>query len=547
MSHSGYDLVVVLNESVINKALAAVFYTGKLKKRGVYSYVKGIDKELQGFTEVSYFIRLKNEPFIDLRGLSEQEDMGTVGIRLSLEARLTVLTGIDVELDVDCGAVVKVRYDSLTGAVVYDLSGAILYDFKVNDTFQSHKNVLKRVGEISRILVEHYLKEDVRTIPLPLDLIQLHLPMMPDSATGNLPFTLMEARIIDQKMMVIALNFFDHKEGNIDLLTDTLTDASLCIAIKTTCLSEIASFWWKNTAVEKSKTIEGAMVVNLQRYLIQGAELILRAITLGFIQPESTVTHGQLEYQMDVELLDLPTFIFGQNNLLGLEDLKLKVDLKVQLILEGHHVLSIDTSGIIPDQLTPWQDDRLLGQMPFRKKVLDFDEVLQVKVEKANCTLSLDQENRIILKVMEANLLFDLGDHWYHNLTDGLVNSFMDMLEKNIVEKIPNIVLSPSLLLAHTELMGYSFGVKPYDLAIDSDCVTLTTDIIVNELVPHSVPMPLYIGNSKSKKLHRYDCVVVEDIDFTHRLGYHCVSDGLQDGYKPCGECLPGYDDGIIQ
>jgi hypothetical protein len=101
MKTCGYDMLLELDEKLLNKALAVVFYTGMLKASGSYSFVDGIPEELQGFTKIKYKVRLKNEPYVDLK------ETDKVFLKLSVELFLTVLTSVEVELDVDFHAIIS--------------------------------------------------------------------------------------------------------------------------------------------------------------------------------------------------------------------------------------------------------------------------------------------------------------------------------------------------------------------------------------------------------------------------------------------------------
>jgi hypothetical protein len=118
MKTCGYDMLLELDEKLLNKALAVVFYTGMLKASGSYSFVDGIPEELQGFTKIKYKVRLKNEPYVDLK------ETDKVFLKLSVELFLTVLTSVEVELDVDFHALADIRFDMANKKVTYDLSMA---------------------------------------------------------------------------------------------------------------------------------------------------------------------------------------------------------------------------------------------------------------------------------------------------------------------------------------------------------------------------------------------------------------------------------------
>ena len=109
MKSRGYDLLVQVDEQLTEQGPVCPVLHRKLKASGTYSFIQGIPPELRGFTEVDYRIRLRGEPYLDFKGKDN------VGIRLSVEVVLTVLSGVKVEVDVDFGASAEVRFDLDSG------------------------------------------------------------------------------------------------------------------------------------------------------------------------------------------------------------------------------------------------------------------------------------------------------------------------------------------------------------------------------------------------------------------------------------------------
>ncbi|KNY29949.1 hypothetical protein [Pseudobacteroides cellulosolvens] len=537
MKSCGYDLLVQVDERVLNKGLAALFYTGKLKVTGTYSYVQGVPEELRSFTEVKYKVRLKNEPYIDFL---EKE---TVGIRLSVEANLNVLTGVDIEVDLDFGATATFKFDPENKSVTYDLTETKIYDIHIEDKLQFHQNVLERVNLIIKILLRHYLTEDIKTISLPLKLtsIGLNLPTIPDSKDNLLPVKLGNITILNNRLLTVAVNFFDSTGGSFEEVSDMTGGAEIFTAISYSTLQKIAKFWWDRTSIEKKKEFEGKLPINARRTLSKGMDLAAKLVTLGIVEPQTEIRKADLIYDCLVEVLDLPQFSFTGGNKVLINNLKLMASVKAHLETESHNIVKIDTSGPIPDIITPWEDDRVISEKDKKSSILHIAEVINLNIESAECIVSLDEQNRLVLKVIEADLELDFGEKWYQNFGENIMNKFLDFMETNIVSKIPPIVISPSLLLENVDVLGYSFNVERTEIVLNEDEISLNTNINIRELSDKSIPVPLYIGNKKSLKLHRFDCQVVEDIDFTHRAGYHGVYEAIKDGYKPCGECLRGY------
>lgn len=173
MKTCGYDMLLELDERLLNKALAVVFYTGMLKTTGRYSFVEGIPKELQGFTEVSYKVRLKNEPYVDLK------DVDKVFLKLSVELFLTVLSSVEIEFDVDFSAMATIRFDMETKTVSYDLSMAKVSGIMINDMMKVNRDALEKTNEIIKIILSKFLTEDIRKIEIPIAMYNMELPEMP--------------------------------------------------------------------------------------------------------------------------------------------------------------------------------------------------------------------------------------------------------------------------------------------------------------------------------------------------------------------------------
>jgi hypothetical protein len=448
---------------------------------------------------------------------------------------------VNVEVDVDFSASAEVRFDLACGRMIYDLASTEIHDIRIDDRHRFHQNRLGRFNEILRILLRHYMSTDVKEIPLPLSLLHVALPTLPDTEDNRLPVKVADVAILDRRLLAVGVDFFDHTGGSLEGLRDMTQDAQLFAALRTDTLRQITQFWWARTELDKARAFQGRFPVNAQKALARGMDLLLRGITLGVLQPETEVTNAELVYDGTVSMLALPDVEFESGNRAQIRNLKLKVVVRASLVTESRRAVLIDTSGFIPDSLTPWEDDIKLSERTEKASLFQMEQNLLVEVESASCTVEADEHDRLVLKVSEADLELDFGNQWYQNLTDRAANGFLDLLERTIVGRIPPIVISPSLLLADAKVMGYTFGIDVRSLELATEELALCCDLTVKELTDGAIPVPLYIANSKSMRLHRFDCPVVEDIDFAHRVGYHGVSEAIKGGLKPCGECLRGY------
>lgn len=544
MKTNGYDLLLQVDERLLNKALSAVFYTGLLKRSGTYAFINGVPEELRGFTEIAYRIRLTREPLVDFKGKD------TTGLQMSVEIELKVLTGVDIKLNVDFGATAQIRIDIANRKVVYDLTESSIYDIVINDQLQFHQNALDRMNTIIKILIGNYLTADLKEIQLPIEIMNLlhpkvPVPTLPDSAEALLPVKVADAAIIDNRLVAIGINIFDDASGSFDGLTDLTEGSELFAALRVDAMLHFAQFWWEHTELEKKESFDGVLHINSHSSLAKGTDLLTKIVTLGLLETKTDINKLDLVYDATVELQDLPQIEFSDGNRAELHNLKLKLIVNAHMEETAHRSYSLDTSGFIPDRITPWNDDIKLGERDKNEQILHLTETLLIDVPVAACTVQIDDRSRLVLKVVAADLELDFGNNWFDNFTDRVMNHLLNTLEEKLISKIPPIVISPSLLLADKEVHGYTFTIGIHSLDLQPETVAICCIPKINQFMEGSMPVPLYIANRKSMKLHRFDCPVVEEMDFTHRLGYHVIYEAIKDGYKPCGQCLQGYPKSI--
>jgi hypothetical protein len=528
----GYDILLELDESLLNKALAAVFYTGTLKKSGDYAFVDGIPKELQCFTSVKYKARLKNEPYVDLFGENK------VYLKLSVELFLTVLTGIEIEFDVDFRALADIKFDMSKKTVSYDLSNTEISGITINDKMKVNKNALVRMNEIIGLVLSKFLTEDIKEVEIPLAMYNLELPEMPEGEQYLLPISVADIKILNKKVLAVGIDLFESTGGDLSQVADFTDGSEFFIAMKEDTLKKVFDFWWSYTNLKEKRDFEGELPVTFKEKLGKGLDIFTRLITLGFIETESQVKDAVIKYQGSVEILEKPEFDFDDNGLAILKKLKVKAAFSAHIDALVNKKINLDTSSFVPDKVTSWEDDIKLGQSEKQQNLLPVKEEATLDLTDACCRITLNNQNNLVIKLESADFNLDLGGKWYQNLSANLLNQLLNLFEDNIIHNIPGFVISPSLVSSSVKIMGYSFGVTLGDVSFDNSELLIKANIGVNELSQRGIPVPLYIASKNSKKLHRFDCEAVDDIDFENRIGYHIYDEALRNGFKPCGLCL---------
>lgn len=532
MKTCGYDVLLEIDERLLNKALAAVFYTGMLKTSGSYTFVEGIPKELQGFTKLSYRVRLKNEPYVDLT------DSDQVYLKLSVELFLIVLSNVEVEFDVDFRALAAIHFDMDRKVISYDLSQAEISDITMNDMIKVNKNALDKLNEIARVILSKFLTEDLKEIKIPVAMCNMELPEMPDGDENKLPVNVADVRILNSKVLAVGIHFFDHTGGDISSARDFTDGSEFFLAMKEDTLKKIYDFWWAKKTLKLKQDFSGEKVLSFKEKIGKGMDILTRLATLGFIERTSEVKEAILKYQGSVEVLEKPEFDFADGGKAIITKLKVKASFSSHIDALVSRKVSLDTSSFIPDKITPWNDDITIGQYEKREKIMPVNEEALIELTEASGIITLNEKNNIVVHLDEADLNLKVGSKWYQALTERLINQLLDLFEDNIISRIPDFVISPSLMTSSVEMMGYTFGAVLHNIAFDNGELLLNANLCVNELARSNVPVPLYIAGTKTKRLHRFDCRAVEDIGFEHRRGYHVYDEAIRDGYKPCRACL---------
>ncbi len=532
MSKSNYDLLLQMDEVLLNKSLAALYYSGFMALKGEYSFVEGIPESLHDFTKFSYKIRMKNEPLIDLRGRDQ------VYIKFVVELKLVVLTGIVLEFDASFHVDTKIVFDAVNKKMIFDLSNAQITNLYINDTYRFHKKFIDNINEVLAVLLSAYLTEDRQTIEIPLILQQLELPMMPAGNAYELPVRMGDVLIYNNRLLIMGINFFTEAAEDISVMQDMSGGSELYINLKEKTLKEVFDFWWDNTEYEKCEDFSGSFPINSDSWWEKGSDILTRLLTLGFIETKTSYDNLLCNYDGLVKVMEKPDFEFGEGNKVLINSLKIQAQVKASFIAELIKDIKLDTSSFIPDRITPWEDDKLLKHRQETKEILNLEQEFELSVSGAEGIIKLNENSNLVIEIVKADIHIEMGDKWYHNLSEKAVNYIIDLIEKKVLEKIPDLVISPNLILSRQEIAGYTMQVSTHYISFDNDELVLTLNIGINELMSKAVTVPMYIANKRTKKIHNFDCPSIEDIEMENRLGFYVLYEALKEGYSACQACI---------
>ena len=533
MATNNYDMLVQIDEKLINKALAMVYYTGIIKFEGVYNLVDEIPDELAGFTTFKYSLKLNSEPFVDLRGVDE------VYIRISGALNLIVLTGIPINLDIELSVKAEARFDLGAQKLEFLIHEVRIISMELNDKIQMHRNFIAKLNQIFSILLNDYFKNEFKVFNFEFALHSLTLPMMPADASSKLPVSRVDVKIIDSKTLAVGINFFSNNPSA-SLSGQFTNGKELFFGIRKTTLLEIFNFWWERTTFNKKKEFDGETGIGFDTTLEKGVDLATRVLTLGFIESDTNYENILLNYGGVVEITHKPEFEFINQNVIKLSKLVLKADLFAKINADVFKDISLDTSSFIPDKVTPWKDDVKLKNISKRKQLLSIKNSFELVITDAEGILRFNDENNLIIKITKADFSLDFK-HKSSRFSKRMWEKLMTFIKDRVIEKIPEIVLSPSLILSKVNVYGFTGAIKDTLLEINTDEINIHSNIIINELKSLPVAVPLYIANQKSKVIHKFECPQVGDIDPDNRVGYFVIYEALSENYKACKSCMNGY------
>ncbi len=533
MATNNYDMLVQLDEKLLNKALAMVYYKGFIKFEGVYNFVDGVPDELLGFTKINYKLRVKSEPFVDLLDANE------VSIRISGELNLVILTGVPVCLDIELNVKAHAEFDQGTQNLKYSIWEVLILSLKLNDKIQMHRDFIQKLNEIFTILLNDYFKNTLKVFHIPMALHSLELPMMPDDPASRLPVSRVDVKILDKKTLAVGINFFaDTPSAS---LSGRYTNGKeLYFGLKKNTLTEIFNFWWDHTTFNKTRKFDGQTPIGFDATLEKGVDLATRVLSLGFIESDTSYENVVLDYGGTVQITSKPEFEFVGQNVVKLSKLVLKTDLFASVNADVFKQIDLDTSSFVPDKITPWQDDIHLKTINERKELLSLKDSFYLEITDAEGQLVFNDDNNLVIRLKKADFTLDFK-HKGSGLTQRMLEKLISFIKDRVVEKVPDIVLSPSLILSKVNVYGFTGTISDSLIEINPDEITIQTNLIVNELKSLPVAVPLYIANKKSKIIHKFECPQVGDVDPENRIGYFVIYEALSENYTACKTCLNAY------
>ena len=444
IAEKSYDLIIEVSDGFLNKTLKTVYTENIIPRNFKGKYKLDLPSILDDYKEVEYFIQLTEPLVIDAVTKNK--------ILLNFKADLELSNSV-IDMDI-------VVAGHLISNPVYNREKHVL-ELNVNE-FQFEEIELFNAISLPSIIVELIddiiidLFKNVETlneIPLSPIVGNFTLPEVPEAKEYRIPLGLGKIDILGEEMLAIGFNIFFEGDGEQTDLSDFSKGHNLALTLSQSAANKIINHWWKYTTHTKSHFLRGRMMIKdvdeIIKYLSKfSVEMYPKLATLGFLEIDLDFVNIWLDYESII--------IFNKPSVL-LKDETLKVDGEAFLELTGtlrielDICLEFDTSGPIPDTVTPWEDDKIIRK---GKRIIDlftFDKRrISIDLVEASATLVLDIGKRLLAQIRGFNL--DLDIDW--SLPRSLNRALGRHLEKEIASQFPLVPVSPSVISQNIEDSG---------------------------------------------------------------------------------------------
>jgi hypothetical protein len=549
MSTGNYDVVTEINERFMNRVLAMIFYTSVLKKIEGSYLPKEVPASMSFYGNVRYNVKIKEPPTVDAFSGN------LVRILINSEAVLKVLGGLNLELDAIASLETSPTYDQNGRSLTLDIKKGLIDDIEIDEKYDIPDDTLKFVNNAMTAAITAGLVDSLEKIPITPPLYQISdLPDMPPGVV--LPVNLGGVRILNPRVLALAINFLDYNGGNISQVTDFSRNLDIAVGMTEAGMHRVFDFWWEKTTHPKSVTRTGSadlgLATDILNVMSDICEVAAFISTAGVVEDDYTVEKVWVEYGATVRF-SKPAFNLLNGNQIEITNCSLPIHVWASPKMKVKVKVAIDTSGAIPDSWTPWDDDITISEKEYTvslKNPLSCD--ITVNVNKAKARVYLDN-NSLMAKIEDLNATISLPI----TLPEVALNTIITWIEKIIVDHMPPIRLSPVLISKTIPAMqktipGTSITIETQPLNLDiqlGELVTTDTEAIaganvsIRDIPIKISPVPAFIVNAdpKKKEIHRAGCTNLENVLEKDKLGYYTIMDALNAGYHGCSKCIPEY------
>jgi len=386
---------------------------------------------------------------------------------------------------------------------------------------------------------------------------------------GKLPLPVRPGgfKILDQRVFAAGLNLFDNPLGNIQPVQNYVGNNDLWVGIPEKTMHQIFDYVWANTACHLKRKhwsdTYNILSSNALNYINGFSDILTSTIpnllTAGVLSSDVNVDYLKCDASVTVSV-EKPTFDLLPGNKIQVTNLRANINIYLRVYTKVTLSSTVDTSGWIPDSLTPWEDD-ITTTSTTTFNIIDQSFHFSEALKEVEAELICDLTKGIFGRVAKLKVDLDLGIDLISDALNWLINSLATL----IIPLVPPIRLLPALIEKEIEVKAMklqmekdivkidatdyvvpeklSLQIEPGPITIDADEFTAATKISLTAMPRKIFAMPLFVANCNPKRMevHRIDCGWVDGIDQAYRAGYYILNDAIHDGFDGCKYCLPEY------
>jgi len=519
MKTGGYDVVVELNETLVNRFLNLGHCIGKFPVlTGTYTLpIDDVPETLEEFMDIGYEVSVAEPPTVDFTS-DHKARMNVRG-----QAKFTVLGNISFELEVEFTVKLKPVFDQATCQLSLDGVEASIDDVELNDTYNLPANVISRLNEVMALAMEEYLTEDLTTIPVSPVLLSLELPEMPPGDANKLTIGLGNVKVLSSQVMAAAVNLLGYTGGDVNQIADFTDGSHVGVGVNESAMHRVYDFWWYRTTHPKSITKTGTHEFDPPDFVDWIDELVdwvAAVLTLGIVDVDIDIDRVWAEYGATIH--------FG----------KFDFDMKPGNTVELSGSVSADIWLKVYVQITE-TTELFWGALDVSEEtytVTLFDlraNGLTLTIDNAEGKVYLDSSHRLTVDVTDLDL--DIPLPW--DIPEFLLDYVVDWVVDQVVDNMPPIVLSPAIIQQTIPDTTVTVTATVTKLEIDEPEALVAANIEHSGIGTYAP----YVANKnpESLEVHKRDCEWAHRIAYRNRVHYCSLEKAIEDGYDGCAYCLP--------
>jgi len=406
VNSAGYDLVVEIHRQLYNKILEDIYKTKPTvasKKSGLYSYELKLDKP----------------PTVD----RFNEDRITFTI--DLNTKIYLLGLLHINMDSKANLIVSIQSDKASKKLE-----AKLLESKLTTEPGEHGNIA--MSQLSRLyysilnlLIGSRLAHHYEKLALSPSLYSFALPELEKENLTPIQIDIANITAVNQDVTAIQINLLGHINGSTNALTDFTAGQDISFSLSADAIQRVKKQWWGDPDKPVTDEFRGKLEIK--------PDIPLEVLTrLGLALDDLLVRHKLpinyevrswwIEYRIEAKLGE-PELVLKEGNEIEIPGLMIGLDIDARLQLSGS---SPNENG----------EDQTMTAATFTERDLE------LRVNEAQASIHLDNKLRVVAKLEKLDTMLDL--RW--GLPSEILDLFLDVVEKHIIQRFSNIVLSPAII-----------------------------------------------------------------------------------------------------